>query len=229
MGNPCLCFPPCWDYRHVPHTHLVFTWVLGIWTLVPILVWQVFYQLCPLLSPGDVCCFKCHTWAGEMAQWLWTLCREMEFDSRHMYSSQPFVTPVSGDLIPSSNLPERWAHEQTWFTYVHIGKTHTQIKKKSEKGHMFVIYVFSKSKWTKLGSGSRTYFECFSVYSSRQLNSFLKLPLLCNHSSHSDRWTLLWVLCAKMMGLGEGFQSRLLHVASEDQFSSGLCMLFLKQ
>lgn len=46
----------------------------------------------------------------EMAQWLWALAYgEPKFDSQHPHaSSQPFVSPVLGDLVPTSGL---WGHQ----------------------------------------------------------------------------------------------------------------------
>lgn len=62
------------------------------------------------------------TRAGEMAQWLGepAACRGPRFDSHHPRDGwQPPVTPVLGDLVPSSDL-YRELHRQTG---IHIDKT----------------------------------------------------------------------------------------------------------
>ena len=57
-----------------------------------------------------------------MAQWLGTL-KELEFDFQHPHSSsQPSVTPVPGDPMPSSELCG--CQEHKWCTDKHVGKTH---------------------------------------------------------------------------------------------------------
>ena len=50
--------------------------------------------------------------------------RELRFNSQHPHScSQPSVTLIPGDLMPSSVLQEYQVC--TWYTYTHIGKTNT--------------------------------------------------------------------------------------------------------
>ena len=64
-------------------------------------------------------CYKLPvTGAGEMAQWLRALAKDPGFDSQHLHGgSQPSVTPVPGDPMPSSGSCGLQAH--TWCIDVH--------------------------------------------------------------------------------------------------------------
>lgn len=50
-------------------------------------------------------------------------CRRPRFGSQHPYGgSQPSLSPVPTDLMPSSGLHGHQAH--TWCTHMHASKTH---------------------------------------------------------------------------------------------------------
>ena len=72
--------------------------------------------------------------------------RGPRFNSQHPHgSSQVSVTPVPGDLIPSSGLHGHQAH--TWCTYIHVDRTHICFILKNFKPHIHTIFTFNYFLW----------------------------------------------------------------------------------
>lgn len=68
----------------------------------------------------------------------WLLFRGSTFDGQHPHGSpQPSITPVPGDLTPSSGVLGHQAHK--WYTDTHVDKTHTCIKEGAVMAADFIL------------------------------------------------------------------------------------------